>query len=227
MKMEADVFAARWLSGVSKDAINELKRLTEFQTFDVGDTLYALGGPQKWLWAIVGGQVQIRVAFIETEPILAHIYHAGAWFGESELINGVDGLIEVKATEPTKAVRIAYSPFRRLADERPELWQAFALLASMNQLLAMSAANDLTLTRPRQRIAATLLRLSGQRGNIQGSGSANEIRVSQQDLANLANIARSKASIHLSALAQSGLIETSYGRFELLDAECLNKVIEE
>ncbi|WP_209509564.1 Crp/Fnr family transcriptional regulator [Ruegeria sp. HKCCE4150] len=227
MKNEADVFDARWLSGVSEASKSELKRLTEFQNFDVGDIIYALGGPQKWLWAIVDGQVQIRVAFIETEPVLAHMYHAGAWFGESELIHGIDGLIEVKATVPTKVARIAYTPFRRIADERPELWRAFALLASMNQLLAMSAANDLTLTKPKQRIAATLLRLSGQRGNIQGSGSADEIRASQQDIANLANIARSKASIHLRSLATSGLIETNYNRFKLLDHKGLTKLIDE
>ena len=131
----------------------------------------------------MSGQVQVRIPLIEMEPVLGHIHQPGAWFGESELIQGVDGLVEMKAVGPTAVAKVPYSRFRQLAYRQPDLWEAFTRLTSMNQLLAMSAANDLVLRTSQKRIAATLLRLSGRRGVLQGSYQADVVNASQQEVA--------------------------------------------
>ena len=55
----------------------------------------------------------------------------------------VPGLVEMRASGDTLLEKIAYTRFRRLANEHPELWQGLARLTAMNQVLAMIAANDL------------------------------------------------------------------------------------
>ena len=212
-----DVFSSEWLGGVSEQVVRQLQRLTEFVQFEDKSVIYTLGGPQKSLWAVASGQVQVRVAFFELEPVLGHIHHPGAWFGESELIQRIDGLVEMKTVGSTVVAKVPYSRFRTLAYQQPELWEAFARLVSMNQLLAISAANDLVLRTSRKRIAAALLRLSGQRGVFQGSAQTDIVHASQQEIAELSNISLSKASVHLGAMAQEGLVRLEYGRIILLD----------
>lgn len=222
---EFDVFASAWLQGVPTEELSKLGRITEFVNYSDKDTIYALGGPQKWLWGVVSGRVKVLVAMIEMDPVLGHIHHAGAWFGESELIHGIDGLVEMKALGKARLAKVPYSQFRNLAYDSPVLWEAFSRLTSMNQLLAMSAANDLALRTSRQRLAATLLRLCGKRGVLQGSHSSNVVSASQQDIATLANISASKASVHLGDLAKERFIELAYGRVDVLDENGLLAVI--
>jgi CRP-like cAMP-binding protein len=227
MEIPLESFQAVWLRDVSDDSIKHLRQITAVVEYDEGDVLYAIGGPQEWLWGVEEGQIQIRLALSGSEPILGHMYYQGAWFGESELIQGSEGFIEAKAVKTTKMARIPYARFRVLADERPELWRALLLLTSQTQLLAMSAGNDLLLNKPRKRLAATLLRLSGQRANFQRSGRVEEIRASQQDLANLANVTRPRASEHLGAFQTAGLIEIKYSRIKILDPQGLERLTEE
>lgn len=221
-----DVFTSAWLQGVSTETVGRLRRITEFHNYKHNDTIYALGGPQNYLWGTARGRVNVLVAMNEMDPVLGHVHHPGAWFGESELIHGIDGLVEMRAVSDTRVARVPYHPFRKKAHENPELWEAFARLTSMNQLLAMSAANDLALRTSRQRLAATLLRLSGRRGVLQGSIPSDTVRASQQDLARLANVSVSKASVHLGDLAREGLIRLEYGKAMILDETNLVRAIE-
>ena len=221
-----DVFASAWLHSVPTEIVRLIHPISEIIEYKNKDTIYALGGPQEYLWGVVGGRVNVLVAMSEMDPVLGHVHHPGAWFGESEVIHGIDGLVEMKAVGVTRVARLPYAAFRKHANSHPSLWEAFARLTSMNQLLAMSAANDLALRTSRQRLAATLLRLSGKRGVLQGSRPADTVRASQQDIATLANVSASKASAHLGTMANEGLIRLEYAQVAILDEAKLLEVIE-
>jgi len=225
MSESIDVFASAWLRDLPVEQVRRLTGIAEFVDFQSDDTVYAISGPQEHLWGVSTGQVRVHVALNEEEPLLGHIHRAGAWFGEAELIQNVDGLVEMKTYGETKLAKIPYIHFRKLANDTPELWESFARLMSMNLLLAMSAANDLTLRKSKDRIAATLMRLSGRRGVVQGSRTSDEVQINQRELARLANIAPSKASIHLRALANEGFIELRYGSIGLCDPVGLSNSI--
>ena len=220
-----DVYSSAWLSGVSGDVIARLGARSETRDYSQNETVYALGGPQEWLWGLGRGRVKVLVAMNEMEPVLGHIHHPGAWFGESELIHGIDGLVEMRTVEQCSITRIHFSRFEAIANDRPELWRAFAKLASMNQLLAMSAANDLALRTGRSRIVAALLRLCGRRGVVQGSWMSDTVQASQQDIASLGNLSLSNTSLHLSALAREGLIRLEYGRVVILEPDRLTDLV--
>lgn len=225
LKPHPDVWAAGWLRSMPPDVVEKLRALSD--RIAVGDKalVYAHGAEQKWLWGVVAGQVRVHVALNEMEPTLGHIHHVGAWFGESEPLLEVPGLVEMRASGETTVEKIAYARFRRLANEHPELWEGLARLTAMNQVLAMTAANDLALRTGRKRLAAALLRLSGQRAVLQGSLEVAIVKTSQQDIAGLANLALSKVSAHLGALAGANLIRLEYGRIRILDPDGLQDVI--
>ncbi|MEM1074451.1 MAG: Crp/Fnr family transcriptional regulator [Pseudomonadota bacterium] len=221
----SDVYASAWLKGLTTDAINDLQAITEFMEYENKDTIYAIGGPQQWIWGICSGCVKVLVAMAKMDPVVGHIHHPRAWFGESEPLLGIDGLVEMKAIGQTTVARVPYTKFKECADGKPELWEAYARLCSMNQLLAVAAANDLALVRSEKRIAATLLRLSGQRSVLQGSEASDIVHANQQEVATLANISLSKASGHLNKMAREGFIDLRYGHISILDPRGLQTVI--
>lgn len=221
-----DVFATAWLHGVSDGVLRDLAGLGEVVSFADKAVVYAQDAEQNCLWGIISGQVRVMVTLNELDTTLGHIHHARAWLGESEPIMGLPGLVEMRSSGETTLIRIPYSKFRGLANRHPELWEALARLASMNQLLAMSAANDLALRTGRQRIAATLLRLGGHRGVLQRSATTRVIKITQQELSDLANLASSKVSPHLKALEGKNLIQLGYGKITIVDIDGLSSSID-
>ncbi|WP_068113421.1 Crp/Fnr family transcriptional regulator [Tropicimonas marinistellae] len=221
-----DVFAAAWLQGVSDRVLGEFAALGDEVSFADKSVVYAQDAEQTCLWGVISGQVRVMVTLNELETILGHIHHAGAWLGESEPVLSLPGLVEMRSSGETTLVRILYARFRALANRHPELWEALARLASMNQLLAMSAANDLALRTGRQRIAATLLRLGGHRGVLQRSATTRTISITQQELSDLANLAPSKVSPHLKFLEGKNLIRLGYGKVTITDIDGLSSSID-
>ena len=188
--------------------------------------IYGIGAEQDSLWGLASGQVRVQVALNEMAPVLGHIHQQGAWFGESEPLLGVPGLVEMQAAGEVALVRVPFVKFRHLANAHPVLWEALAKLTSMNQVLAMSAANDLALRSGRLRLLATLLRLCGQRADYQDSRPLATIPASQQEIARLANVSLSKASELLCSFAREKLIVLEYGRVVVLDPLKLRTLID-
>lgn len=224
--MTHDVFAAAWLRDVPPAVLERLRTLGKVISFEDRGVVYGLGADQRWLWSVVIGQVRVEITLNEMEPVLGHIHQTGAWFGESEPLLGVPGLVEMRASGKTSVLRIDYAAYRALANEHPELWEALARLTSMNQLLAMTAANDLGLRTGRMRLAAVLLRLGGFRANLQRSATSLTIPASQTEVANLANVSLSKASEELNRFAGTSIVRLEYGRIVILDPQELRRVID-
>lgn len=222
-----DAFASAWLRGVPSSVMGKLRKLSSRVSLGDKHVVYAQGVEQTCLWGVVSGEVRVHVALAELEPTLGHIHHPGAWLGESEPILGVPGIVEMRAAGQTVVERVAYPRFRALAIAHPELWEALARLTSMNQLLAMRAANDLALRTGRKRLAAAILRLSGHRAVLQGSMTTTVLQVSQQEIAGLANLARSRVSEHLKDMEKETLIQLGYGSISIVDVERLQSVIAE
>lgn len=225
--MRADVFRSAWLQHVSPEVIGRLRDLSDKVVFEDRSVIYAAGAEQKWLWGVVAGQVRVEVALNEMQPTLGHIHHPGAWFGESEPLLNMPGLVEMAAAGETTLERIPFSRLKKLANIHPELWEGVARLTAMNQLLAMMAANDLALRTGRKRLAAALLRLAGQRAAFQGSLQTDTVKVSQQEISGLANLALSKVSVCLGDFAREQLIRQEYGRIMILSQERMLAVIDE
>ena len=222
-----DAFGAAWLRGVPSPLVDRLRALSSRMTLGDKQIVYAQGAEQTFLWGVARGKVRMQVALSELEPTLGHIHHPGGWLGESEPLLGIAGIVEMRAVGPTVVERIPYARFRAIANAHPELWEALARLTSMNQLLAMNAANDLALRTGRKRLAAAILRLSGHRGVFQGSAATSVLGISQQEIAGLANLARPKVLEHLKALESENLIRLAYGAITIRDAAGLEAVLSE
>lgn len=222
---DLDAFGSAWLRGVPPVLVEKLRALSSRVRLRDKQVVYAQGVDQTCLWGVAQGEVRVQAALAELEPTLGHIHHPGAWLGESEPLLGLPGIVEMRAGGLTVVEKVTFTKFRALANVHPELWEALARLASMNQLVAMRAANDLALRTGRERLVAAILRLAGHRGILQGSSTTLELRVSHHDITGLANLARPKVSEHLKALAEHNLIKLDYGRITIRDVARLEAMI--
>lgn len=224
--MPIDPFGSKWLSNNDETAIDRLRRASTCVDLSRGGLVYAYGAPQDSLYGVVTGQVRVFVITNEMHPALGHIHAPGAWFGEVESILQIDSYVQMEADVETQLVRIRVKEFRILAAEYPNLWESVTRLTALNLWYATCAANDLALRTPRQRIAASVLRLAGYRAATQGNPPINSLRVSQQEIADLSNVARTTASRLLHEFQEKEILCLDYGRIIVLDAKRLAEVLD-
>jgi len=216
-----------WLTLTSPDFRQAVFDRLTIRKFAAGDAIYRAGDSDGGLWAIIEGGVQFEIPGPQLAPGLAHVAIPGFWFGEGPLIGKDVRQNDAYATEPSVFATLALADCRALLDEDPARWQWIALLANMNRDLAMGVAADLLLQDPRQRIVATLLRLSGWRTGMHLTPNPNPVHLSQQHLGQIANLSRTVVSATLRDLEQRGLIAIGYRSLEVLDGETLKEMLSE
>jgi CRP/FNR family transcriptional regulator, cyclic AMP receptor protein len=201
-----------------------LERLT-IRKLSSGEALYRAGDREGGLWAIVEGGVQFEIPGPQLAPSLTLMAIPGFWFGEAPLISRSARQINCYAAQASVFATIPLADCRAILDEDSARWQWIALLASMNRDLAMGLAADLLLHQPRQRVIATLLRLSGWRTGPHLTPNAGAVHLSQQQLGQIANLSRTVVSSILGDLERRGLIAVGYRMFEVLDGEGLRGML--
>jgi CRP/FNR family transcriptional regulator, cyclic AMP receptor protein len=103
-----------------------------------------------------------------------------------------------------------------MTDSDPLAWRYFLLLLARNYARTVRVVYALKQADPLRRVAAMLLVLIED--NPPG---AMEAQASQSDIAELANLGRTKVNASLKALERRGMIRRGYASIEVTDSQAL------
>jgi CRP/FNR family transcriptional regulator, cyclic AMP receptor protein len=177
--------------------------------FQRGERIHNSGpADSSGLWGIVEGTAGIGLDFPDRPDAVMHLVGPGFWGGAIELILGGERRAFLAAVTPVTALFVPASSFRVLSDARPEAWRYMAMLPTLNNAGAMRVVEDLLIQSAERRLAAVLLRLSGAaRPDADG---AVLIPLTQERIAEAANLSRTVAVAALSDLERAGAVERAY-----------------
>jgi CRP-like cAMP-binding protein len=214
-----------WLGQVPPPLADAILRAGSPRSFRDGEVIYGLGQDQSSLWGIASGLVRMWVTMNEQPPRFGHVAGPGFWFGETEFVTGRPGIIEMAVAGETTMLTVPRRAFGRVVAEHPGAWSAVALLAVLNQGLAIGAADDLMIRDARQRLCAVLLRLSSNRNAFQRTPPVAHVPATQAEIAEAANLSRSSTAALLAEMSGAGLIRTEYRRIDILDPDGLTRLL--
>ena len=164
-------------------------------------SMSALG--RKYVNALLGpGQVAPLVRLLEDVP-LAYDYHAH---------------------EDSVIIHLPSDAVLAVLDAEPVLWRAVAKLGLQRQRLSVAVLQDQMLGSVRRRVAATLVSLTGLYGAQEDDGLNLRVRLSQNDLAAMLALSRQTINKELGWLLQERVIDLSYKRITIIDAEKLRRI---
>jgi len=219
------LLASGWLS-LCEPAFGEaVLARCRLQSVEAGEVLFHPGDPSSGIYGVVSGTFATSVVVREFGPSLSHLMLPGAWFGEAAYV-GKPRTIGIHAT---RGARLAFLPMREiqaLVAEDWRRWTSFAKLGSLTSQLAIGSAYDLMLRDPRQRCAATLLRLAGLRHAPPLQRKTAELDVTHSDLAHMTNLSRNSVAKILRDLRASGCLDWSYRQITIHDPARLGALLE-
>lgn len=214
-----------WLSFVPEVFRLDVLTKCHLRHFEAGQSVYLVGDPPGGLYGLVSGSLGISIAPGERGPYFAHLAQPGEWFGEAAAITGQPRRVGLTATRPTQLLHLPLPAVLDMAARNGEVWRYIALLTTAHLDVAIGACDDLMIRDHVKRCIAMLLRLAGCRGRTPPGTEPRIVDLSQEDLAAIANVARTTIGSVLHRLEQEGRIEQSYRRIRILRPDSLRAML--
>jgi len=214
------------LSSLSPEELQTLAKRTVRKNLRAGEMLFTEGEPCHGLHIIARGKIRIfKSSAGGREQVLA-INQPGESVAELPVFDGGNYPASAIAIEDTQIAFLAQREFRSYCMEHPEV--ALKLLAVVGARLRRLVAiiEELSFTTIRQRLVATLLRLSQNDGRRTASGIEFELPTTQQELANQLGTVRELVSRNLTRLQAEGLIEVAGRQIVVKDERGLSALVE-
>lgn len=191
--------------------------------FERGQTLAAQGSPRSSFFVLLDGRAKMTRDLAAGRTVLLSL------FGPGDLV----GVVAALASTPSDASIVALTPGRALEIGREKLLELLAeeprltgeLLAALTGHLAecRHCLVELTGSRVEARFATLFLGLAGDVGEARGAGVLVPVKLSRQELADLAGTTIESAIRVLSRWHKAGVLETRNDGFLLLDRGALER----
>ena len=190
-----------------------------------GEWVYHLGDPAGGIYFIAEGGVRVEIATGALNTFIAHYIPAGFWFGEPSALTGQPRMVGVVAAQNSELLHINLPHLNQLIAQYPEILRHLAGITQMYLRTSIGVIADLMLRDTETRFIATVLRLAGIR-DIETATGRFDVFFSQEEIAAMANVARTTANTILGKLQKEGAVEITYRRVVILDSAKLRQFLQ-
>ena len=210
-----------WLSQTPNSFQRAVLERCLLERFETGTPIYSIGDEPGGMYGIVSGSLAISVAPREMGPYTAHFAMPGFWLGEAAAFTRQSRRVGVTATRDSVLLHLPLRAIDEIVARDPSAWRLFGLSTIEHLDNAIGAADDLMIRDHVKRFVAVLLRLGDCRLATPSNGRPIEIDINHEDIAYMANVARTTAGTILRELETDGHLALSYRRISILAPDAL------
>lgn len=191
---------------------NELRKLTqnrEIRHFKNKVEIFRDGDFPLYLYYVVKGKLKAFKTNDDGKELIMNLYSTGDFFGYTDLIQETNFTESVESLEDSEVCLIPKMEFNRLLNNNLQVAHKFIQLLSKNVKEKETNLLKLAYNSVRKRISEALLRLS--------QDNQTPMKISREDLANLAGTSQETAIRTLSDFRDEKLIEIELGKISILN----------
>lgn len=208
-------------SALEDAELDKLLEATTTKRLKTKETLFWKGDPGNQLYGILSGSLKIVTTGVDGKDVLFNVMGPGEVLGEIALLDSEERSATVVAVEPTELLTLDRRELIPFLEDHPRATIGLAgVLAARVRRLSERAEDRQTMPLP-GRIAKRLLALAEQHGKRPIVGGPVEVRLPQQDLADLVGTTRESVNKQLRAWEEDGIVALGRGRVVLKDPEAL------
>jgi CRP/FNR family transcriptional regulator/CRP/FNR family cyclic AMP-dependent transcriptional regulator len=210
-------------ASLDETTLRRLAELCRTRVFKRGEVIFHERDPGNALYLIESGQVKIVLVSDEGEETILHVQGPEECLGELALIDAAPRSATAVALERVQALALYRDDFLALLEQHPPVALAvMGGLAGMVRRLS-SQVQDLMLLDARGRVAKKLLDLAEQHGRVTPEGIRIDLRLTQQELAQMVGLTRVSVNQHLAWFHERGILATGREGITLLKPDELRE----
>ena len=210
-------------SELSEVEFQQLAGVVREQHYRKNVTIFHINDPGNALFILKSGMVKITIEDHNGREIILRVLYPTDFFGDMALLDGMPRSATVTTQEATDALVIYRDHFLNLIDKFPRILLNMTATLSrrlrrVNELIRSLAFYDVY-----GKVARVLLDLATERGRKTDTGTVIDLRLTQQELAELAGMSRETMTRTLRDFQQAGVVRIESGIITILEIDMLRR----
>ena len=213
-------------SSLDERELDRLIQATTTRRLASKEVLFRKGDPGNQLFGVLTGSLKVTGVGTDGKDVVFRLMRPGEVVGEIALLDGEPRSATVAAVEAATLVTLHRRDFVPFLEQHPRAAiRLAAVMAERVRRLSERAEDRQTMSLP-ARLAKRLLALAEEHGARPVVGGPVEIRLSQQDLADLVGTTRESVNKQLRIWEDGGIVGLGRGRTVLKQPKLLAEIAE-
>lgn len=210
-----------FLAGLPEDDLEKIAVISSEHAFKKNFVIFLEDDPGEAFYYVKSGKVKIFRSYEDGKEHIVHILDKGDIFGEATLFTGISYPASASVYEDAILVTIKNKDLEKLLSESPELSLRLVRLLASKLAEAQQKIRELTFNDVYTRTASMLLKLAANHGRDTGSSTVIELKLSRQELAEMAGTVRETMSRVISRFKKDRAIAERDDKIVILNKSML------
>lgn len=201
-----------------------LDRISYMKAYKRREQVYSQGDPGDVVYLLKKGRIKIYKLSPDGKELILAILESGEIFGEMALIDEGPRDTIAEALDETLICFVRRRDFELLLKKKPSLARHITKIIGMRRREIENQLENLVFRSAPSRLALLLMSLAEKHGVYDNRGIILNVKLSQQEMANLIGTARETTSALLNEFKRLGVIDIQRRRIKILDQWGLKKI---
>jgi len=210
--------------GMTEADFSVLDRITYMKDYSRREQVYGQGDPGDVVYLLKEGRVKIYKVSPDGKELTLEILEPGEIFGEMAIIDDSPRDTIAETLDDTLLCVMRRRDFEILLRKKPDLAMRVTKIIGVRRRHIENQLENLVFRSAPSRLALLLISLGEKHGVRDSRGIILNVKLSQQELANLIGTARETTSALLNEFKRLGFIDIQHRRIKILDQWQLKKI---
>jgi CRP/FNR family transcriptional regulator/CRP/FNR family cyclic AMP-dependent transcriptional regulator len=188
-------------------------------------TIVHVDDPGNAMFIIKSGLVKVTIEDEAGREMILRMLYSTDFFGEMALIDGLPRSATVTAQEASDVLIIYREHFVGIIENSPKILLNMAAVLSRRLRATDELIRSLAFFDVYGKVARVLLTLATEKGRDTEHGTVIDLRLTQQELAELAGMSRETMTRTLRAFQQAGVVRIDSGVITILSVDMLRREV--
>ncbi|MDX9714295.1 MAG: Crp/Fnr family transcriptional regulator [Dissulfurispiraceae bacterium] len=210
-------------SSLSDSELADVKPFCEARHIRKKELVFSEGSEPDWFYICLSGKVKITKTSHDGKEIIIEVISPLDFFGGFAVIRGFPYPASAYAMEDASILRIKREKLDLIIDKHPQVMHAITSNLGMRVRDFHANLKSIALDKVESRIASILCKLAEKSGVFDGSGVTIDMRLTKQDIAEMAGTTVETAIRVAGQFKKAGIIMEQDGRTTIIDMDRLKE----
>ena len=217
----AVIARSTWFAELPDAAHQKLAAAARIRQYRKGSYLFSAGETGGHVFCILAGRVRVLITSVVGQEFAITDLHPEAWLGEQFIATERRTPLNALVNEDATVLTIPCSVLVEVGDTHPQMYQGFFAETMQRSRGIYRILSGMAFYPLRSRLAGWLLQLISEHGQESDAGVTLDVKLSQNDLAQLSLGSRQRINKILSEWRERGIVELEGHRYLIRDKDAL------
>jgi CRP/FNR family cyclic AMP-dependent transcriptional regulator len=213
-------------SELDDEELQQLASVMREQHYKKHTTIVYVDDPGSALYILKNGLVKVTIEDQNGDEMTLRMLYPTDFFGDMSLLDGMPRSATVTTQEASEVLTMSREHFLDIIEKSPKMLLKMTAVLSKRLRKANELIHSLAFFDVYGKVARVLLNLAAERGRVTDEGTVIDMRLTQQELAELAGMTRETMARTLREFQQAGCIRVESGIISILEVDMLRREVD-